>query len=186
MKKISPWLGLLGIVVLLALYTGLTYNRLVSQSEGIEGQWAQVETQYQRRVDLIPNLVSSVQGTMKQEQAIFTALAEARTRYAGAGTPRDRAAAAAQVEGSLARLLVVMENYPQLQSAQNVQTLMAQLEGTENRIAVERGRYNESVRDYNSAVRRIPSSVVASVFGFEEWTYFEAAQGAQEAPRVEL
>jgi LemA protein len=186
MKKLSSGVILLGVVVLLMLFTGYTYNRLVSQSEGIEGQWAQVETQYQRRFDLIPNLVSSVQGTMRQEQAVFSMIADARTKYAGAATPRTRAAAAVEVESSLARLLVVMENYPQLKSAENVQTLMAQLEGTENRVAVERGRYNEAVRSYNARVRQFPSNVIASAFGFDEWAYFEAVSGAQEVPKVDL
>lgn len=168
------------------MYIGTTYNSFVSGNEGVDGQWAQVESQYQRRVDLIPNLVASVQGAMKQETAVFTAIAEARTRYAGATTPDAKAAAATQVEGSLARLLVVMENYPQLKSIDTVQSLMAELAGTENRIAVERMRYNEMVRDYNVRVKSVPSSLVASLFGFSVRTMFEADAGAEKAPQVNL
>lgn len=176
----------IAIVVVILGYVGLSYNRLVSSSEGVDTQWAQVESQYQRRFDLIPNLVASVQGAMKQEQTIFTALAEARTRYAGAGTPSDKAAAASEVESAFARLLVVMENYPQLQSSQTVQTLMSQLEGTENRVSVERMRYNDVVRSYNILTKRVPSSIVASLFGFEAKAYFQAAEEAATAPTVEF
>jgi len=125
---------IIAVVVIVLGYVGLTYNRLVTSSEGVDNQWAQVESQYQRRFDLIPNLVASVQGAMKQEQAVFLAIAEARTRYSGATNPSDKAAAASEVESAFARLLVVMENYPQLKSADTVQTLMAQIEGTENRV----------------------------------------------------
>ena len=123
---------------------------------------------------------------MKQEQAVFGAIADARTRHAGAVTINDKAAAATQVESALGRLLAVVENYPQLKSAENVQTLMAQLEGTENRVSVERKRFNDMVRDYNLVTKRFPSSFIASIFGFGDRTYFEAAEGAENAPRVEL
>lgn len=175
---------IIALVVIVALYTGATYNRLVTLGETVDTQWSQVETQYQRRLDLIPNLVESAKGVMKQEQAVFGAIADARTRYAGAATPDTKAAAAGQVETALARLLVVMENYPQLKSSENVQTLMTQLEGTENRVSVERKRYNDEVRVYNVATKRFPSSIVATVFGFDAKTYFEAAEGAENAPKV--
>ena len=184
MKKIL--IGIIVVVVLVALYGWTIYNRLVTASENTDNQWAQVETQYQRRLDLIPNLVESVKGIMKQEQAVFNAIAEARTRYAGAGTANEKAAAATQVESSLGRLLVVMENYPQLKSAENVQTLMVQLEGTENRVSVERKRFNDMVRDFNLVIKRFPSSVIAGLFGFTERSYFEAAPEAQAAPQVQL
>ena len=177
---------IIAIVVLVLLYGWSTYNRLVTGRENADNQWAQVETQYQRRFDLIPNLVESVKGIMKQEQEVFKAIADARTRYSGASSVDAKAAAATQVEGALGRLLVVMENYPQLKSAENVQTLMAQLEGTENRVSVERKRFNDMVRDFNLATKRFPSSLVASMFGFAERSYFEAAPGTEAAPKVQL
>lgn len=179
-------IGILALVLLVVLYGWGTYNRLVTGRENVDNQWAQVETQYQRRFDLIPNLVESVKGIMKQEQAVFNAIAEARTRYAGASTVDGKAVAATQVESALARLLVVMENYPQLKSAETVQTLMAQLEGTENRVSVERKRFNDMVRDFNLMIKKFPSSVIARLFGFTERSYFEAATEAQNAPKVEL
>jgi LemA protein len=184
MKK--TWIIILAIVVLIALYMLTAYNGLVAKNEAVTAQWQQVETQYQRRFDLIPNLVASVKGAMTQEQEVFTAIADARTRYSGATTPSDKAAAATEVESALARLLVVVENYPQLRSLETVQNLMTQLEGTENRISVERVRYNEHVRDFNTTIKRFPKSVVASMFGFDEVNYFEAAEGAEVAPTVDL
>ncbi|MFA5841816.1 MAG: LemA family protein [Candidatus Paceibacterota bacterium] len=177
---------IIAVVVVVALWGVGSYNSFVSLSQGIDGQWAQVETQYQRRFDLIPNLVSSVQGAMKQEQKIFGDLALARTRYSGAGSVNDKASAATQVEGALSRLLVVMENYPQLKSSETVQTLMSQLEGSENRVSVERGRFNDSVRVYNTKVKTVPSSLIANMFGFDARSYFEAAAGAENAPKVNL
>lgn len=184
MKK--TWLIILGVVLLVLVYGFGTYNGLVRGSEGVDNQWAQVETQYQRRFDLIPNLVESVKGVMKQEQAIFTALAEARTKYSGAQTIDEKATAAGEVESTLGRLLVIVENYPELKSAENVQTLMAQIEGTENRISVERKRFNDMVRDYNLKVKTVPSSIIASITGFEEHAYFESAPGSETAPQVEF
>jgi LemA protein len=184
MKK-STWI-IIAVVAVVALYGFSTYNKLVSMNGKINTQWSQVETQYQRRFDLIPNLVNAVEGTMRQEEDIFLGIAEARSKYAGAGTPEERAAAANQVEGALGRLLVVMENYPQLGSSQNVANLMNQLEGAENRIATERGRYNESVGAYNIAVKRFPTNMFAGVFGFDSRTFFESAEGAENAPKVNI
>src|SRR3989338_7842727 len=158
--------SVLGIVVVLVLYSWSLYNGLVKANENITGQWAQVETQYQRRFDLIPNLVNSVKGILAQEQKIFGDIAEARTRYASAKTPNDKALAASQVESAFARLLVVMENYPQLKSSENVRDLMTQLEGTENRISVERTRFNDMVRDYNVSIKRFPKNILAAITGF--------------------
>lgn len=187
MSKWLTWPVIIGVlVVLVAVYAGGKYNGLVTQNEAIDTQWAQVESQYQRRFDLIPNLVASVQGAMKQEQSVFTAIADARTRYAGAATTEAKAAAATEVESALGRLLVVMENYPQLASIGTVQSLMAELAGTENRVSVERMRYNELVRDYNVSVKTFPGALVARVFGFDARTMFEAAEGAEVAPKVEL
>jgi len=177
---------LLVIIAVILLYGWLTYNRFVSANEAVDNQWAQVETQYQRRFDLIPNLVESVKGVMKQEQKIFGDLAEARTRYANAKNVDDRVSAINQVETSLSRLLAVMENYPQLKSSENVQTLMVQLEGTENRISVARQRYNDAVRALNVMTKRFPSNIIATMFGFNERTYFEAVKGAEVVPQVKL
>lgn len=185
MKNKTLWI-IIGVVVLLGLWVGSAYNGLVKANEGVNAQWAQVESQYQRRLDLIPNLVNSVKGIMKQEQTVFDAIAEARTRYAGATTVDGKAAAATGVESALARLLVVMENYPQLRSVETVQSLMAELSGTENRIAVERMRFNEMVRDYNVRVKSFPGSIFASLFGFAPHTLFEAAEGADKVPAVNL
>jgi LemA protein len=184
MKKTLLIVGV--IVVLVGGFVWMTYNKLVRANETIDNQWAQVETQYQRRFDLIPNLVESVKGMMAQEQKIFGDLAEARTRYAGAGNVNDKAAAATQVEGALGRLLVVMENYPQLKSSENVTTLMTQLEGTENRISVERKRFNDAVKEFNVAIKTFPSNMIAGWLGYGERNYFEAAAGSDTAPAVNL
>ncbi|HLF04922.1 MAG TPA: LemA family protein [Dehalococcoidia bacterium] len=182
--------GALLLALVLGLFFGLyirsTYNGLVEQSQAIDAQWAQVETQYQRRFDLIPNLVEATKGIFEQEKEVFGRLAEARTRYAGAVLPNQRAEAATQLEGALARLLVVVENYPTLRSQLNVTQLMDELAGTENRIAVERQRYNERVQAYNNTVRRFPSNMVASWFGYEARAYFESATGAETAPKVQF
>lgn len=180
------WLVILGVAVLAAAWAFMSYNGLVSSNEAVTNQWAQVETQYQRRFDLIPNLVNSVKGIMNQEQEVFSAIADARTRYSGAQTADEKAAAATQVESALGRLLVITENYPELKSSQNVQDLMTQLEGTENRISVERKRYNDLVQVYNLQVKRIPGSFFAGMFGFKEHAYFEAAEGAATVPSVDL
>lgn len=187
MSKSLLWLLGLGVVALFLIIYGTTkYNSFVTQGVAINTQWAQVESQYQRRFDLIPNLVNSVKGIMKQEQTVFTAIADARTHYAGATTPDQKAAAAGEVESSLARLLVVMENYPQLKSADTVQSLMAELSGTENRVAVERMRYNDMVGQYNTTVQTFPGSIFASMFGFKTHTLFVAQEGTQTAPTVNI
>ncbi len=174
------------VLILITVFVWGSYNKLIVGKESVSNAWSQVETQYQRRFDLIPNLVESVRGAMKQEETIFTALAEARTRYAGASTQNEKALAAGQVESAFARLLVVMENYPTLKSSEQVATLMSQIEGTENRVSVERGRYNENVRVYNLLTKKFPSSLVAGLFGFEASSYFEADSGASSAPKVQF
>lgn len=182
MNKLT-WI-VLGAVAVLVLYSWSLYNGLVKADENITGQWAQVQTQYQRRFDLIPNLVNSVKGIMNQEKEVFSDLAEARTRYAGATTVDAKVQAANDVETSLGRLLVVVENYPQLRSSETVLTLMAQLEGTENRISVERNRFNDLVRIYNTKVKRFPANMFARLFGFNEKPYFESQPGADKVPGV--
>lgn len=177
---------LAGIVLVLALLVGGQYNSFVTQSNGVDGQWKQVEVQYQRRFDLIPNLLESAKGVQKQEQAVFGAIAEARTRYAGASSSDAKAQAAGQLESALGRLLVVMENYPELKSDQTVSKLMDELAGTENRISVERRRYNELVQSYNVKATTIPGNIVASIFGFKVKTYFEATAGSENAPKIQF
>jgi LemA protein len=177
---------MLAIIVIIVLAGVSMYNRLVTASQAIDGQWAQVETQYQRRFDLIPNLVESVKGIFEQEQEVFGKLADARSRYAGAATVDQKAQAAGEVESALARLLVIVENYPQLRSAENVTALMDELAGTENRVAVERGRFNEKVRDYNTMILRFPANFFARIFGFNQRAYFESAAGADQAPTVDF
>ena len=184
MKKIF-WI-ILAVVIVVGVWFLSVYNSLISANEKVAGQWAQVESQYQRRVDLIPNLVGSVKGVMKQEQAIFNSLAEARTKYAGAVSTNDKIKASGELEQGLGRLIAVMENYPQLKSAENVQTLMVQLEGTENRISVERKNYNDLVKDFNVSIKRIPTNWVAGMLGYNEKEYFQADKGSEVAPKVEL
>lgn len=184
MKKTLIVIAALLIIVI--LYSWTSYNGLVNMKETAVSQWRQVETQYQRRLDLVPNLVESVKGVMKQEQTIFTALADARTRYSGAQTLNDKAVAAGQVETALGRLLAVVENYPTLKSSDTVQNLMVQLEGTENRVSVERQRFNDNVKTYEVAIKSFPKNILASIFGFEDMNYFEAQTGAENAPKVSL
>ncbi len=182
MKK-TLWI-VLALIVVVGGYAWMSYNSFVSLNTAVDVQWAQVESQFQRRFDLIPNLVASVQGIMKQEKDVFGAISEARTRYAGAQSVNEKAAAASQVEGALGRLLVIMENYPQLTSGATVRDLMTQLEGTENRIAVERQRYNDAVGVLNVKVQRFPSNIAANIFGFDVRELFKAAAGAENAPKV--
>ncbi len=185
----KTWKWVIGIVVAVVVIGGWLvgyYNRFVTSNESVDGQWAQVETAYQRRFDLIPNLVEATKGIFEQEREVFGRLADARAAYANPGTPEQRVAAANQVEGALTRLLAVFENYPQLRSSEAVRDLMAQLEGTENRISVERRRYNEIVQSYNVIVKRFPGKFLASLYGFSERTFFAAAPGADTAPKVDL
>ncbi|MFH1427266.1 MAG: LemA family protein [Patescibacteria group bacterium] len=174
------------IIIIVGGYVWSTYNKLITANESVDNQWAQVESQYQRRFDLIPNLVESVKGIMQQEQQVFGDIAEARTRYAGAASVSEKAEAATGVESALGRLLVILENYPELKSAENVQTLMAQLEGTENRISVERKRYNDEVKNFNVLIKRIPTNIIAKMLGYADKTYFESAEGSENAPQVEF
>ncbi len=173
-----------GIILILLVWGISKYNFFIKQGEQITAQWAQVENQYQRRFDLIPNIVNTVKGVAKQEKEVFGAIAEARTRYAGATTPDEKAAAASQVESALGRLLVITENYPTLQSSQAYRDLIVSLEGTENRISVERQKYNDLVRSYNSSVKTFPSSVLAKMFGVTAHEYFEVPESNQIAPTV--
>ncbi len=164
----------------------ITYNGLVSAEEGVDAQWYQVENQYQRRADLIPNLVETVKGFAAQEEKILIEVTKYRAQWNAAATQEEKIAAAKGMDSTLSKssIQVIVENYPQLKSNENFLALQAQLEGTENRIAVERMRYNEKVRDYNTQLKRMPSSIVANMYGFRSKVYFEAEKGADEAPVV--
>lgn len=184
MKKTLIVVGL--ILALIGFSLMGTYNSLVTQSQNVDNQWSQVETQYQRRFDLIPNLVEATKGIFNQEQEVFGKLAEARQGYAGAQTPSEKAQAAGELESALSRLLVIVENYPELRSTETVASLMDELAGTENRVSVERKRYNDEVKTFNTQVKRFPTNLIASMFGFNEKAYFEAVEQAQEAPKVDF
>lgn len=164
----------------------VTYNGLVAAEEGVDAQWYQVENQYQRRADLIPNLVDTVKGIAAHEEKVFTELAKYRSQWNSARTQEEKIEAAKGLDTARLMLLAIVENYPQLKSNDNFLAMQAQLEGTENRIAVERMRYNEKVRDYNTRIKRIPSSFVANMLGFRSKSYFEAERGAEEAPEVKF
>jgi LemA protein len=162
------------------------YNSFVQKSQAVDGQWAQVETQYQRRVDLIPNLVSTAKGFLNQEQEVFSNVTASRAAYVGAKTTDEKVAAANQVESGLSRLLAVVEAYPQLKSNETMLSLMAELSGTENRVSVERKRFNDEVRVYNTSVKTFPGNMFAGMFGFTEKKFFEAVEGAEVVPTVEF
>jgi len=173
------------LVVSLALFlSGCSYNRFVAQEEAIKAQWAQVENQLQRRNDLIPNLVETVKGYASHEREVFEAVADSRAKLAGAKTPEETINAANQQTAALARLLAVVENYPQLKANESFNRLMDELSGTENRIAVERMRYNQRVQEYNTLRRQFPSNVTAKLFGFKEYPFFQAPPEAKQVPRV--
>lgn len=179
-------IGVVILAVLIGLWFMSSYNSMVKGNLTVDTQWAQVEAQYQRRFDLIPNLVASVQGIMTQEKDVFTAIANARQGYAGAKTIDEKAEAAGRMESALGRLLVITENYPQLNSSETVKNLMIQLEGTENRVSVERTRFNDVVSTFNGSIITFPSNLVASIFGFEKRAFFKADEAAAKAPTVKL
>jgi len=185
-KWIAPVAVVSGILLLFILILTSSYNGLVDRELKVDQSVADLDVQLQRRFDLIPNLVKSVEGALEQEREIIGKVTEARTKYVGAGSGDDRVAAAGELEGALSRLLVVVESYPQVASLQNVRDLQVQLEGTENRVAQARRTYNESVTDFNRAIRRFPRSIVAGIFGFEKRTLFEAVAGADVVPTVDL
>lgn len=199
MKSRGLLIGLLvagGLLVLLFLWGTGVYNSLVGLDEGVRGAWSQVESQYQRRADLIPNLVSTVKGFAEQEKAVLLGVTEARARVGQMTVtpevlenPEAFAKFQAAQDGlssALSRLLVVSENYPQLRSNENFLDLQKQLEGTENRIAVERRNFNQVVQNYNTTIRRFPGAIVASFAGFREKQYFQAQPGSDTAPKVEF
>ena len=185
-SKLWLW-GLLALLVVIGIWAVAANNRLVGLQENVRQAWAQVETVLQRRFDLIPNLVNTVKGYAEHEQEVLEEVTRLRSQWGQAKTVDEKAQAASALEGTLSRLLLVAENYPQLKADQNFRDLQVELSGTENRVAVERGRYNETVRTYNTAVRQFPTSVVASLRGFTtDSAYFEASKDAQSAPKVDF
>ena len=177
------------ILMIVAFLCGSAYfsrrNQMAIKREAVNAAWAQVDVVLQRRADLIPNLVQTVKGYAVQEQTVFGDIAAARAALVGAKTPQDKIAANGQLDSALSRLLVIVENYPQLKSDQNFMRLQDELAGTENRIAVERRRYNETVQDYNTYIALFPNSLVASIGGFtRNDAYFKTEEGARQAPKV--
>ena len=175
--------ALLASVVLLS---GGGNNQIQTLDEQTSQMHANIEAELQRRNDLIPNLVETTKGIAQQEQDVFGRIADSRARLAGAQTPEQQMQAANEQSAALARLLVVVENYPQLRSNESFQRLMDSLEGTENRLAVERMRYNERIQEYNTARRRFPANITAGIFGFEEYPLFNAPPEAERVPRVDF
>lgn len=188
MRKISPILIVIAIVILSAVMVFGTYiryhNSFISMEERINGAWAEVENNLQRRTDLIPNLVATVKGYAQHEEEVFTEIADARSRLIGAGGVNEKAAAASEFESALGRLLVVVENYPELKADQRFAELQDELAGTENRLAVARMRYNESVQGFNARIKRFPGKIIAGMMGLAQRNYFEAATGAEKVPEV--
>ena len=193
MKKIA--LGTVGLLALVVLFSGCGYNTLVKLDEDVKTKWSQVETQYQRRSDLIPNLVSTVKGAAKFEQSTLTAVVEARSKASQIKVNTDDLspekiaefqAAQGQVGQALSRLMVLTENYPELKATQQFSDLSVQLEGTENRIAVARKDFNDAVQEYNTKVRSFPNNLTAGMFGFKQRAGFKADAGAENAPKVQF
>ncbi|MFH1054295.1 MAG: LemA family protein [Candidatus Woesearchaeota archaeon] len=184
-KNLWITLGVIAAVILIIMFSFIgIYNGLVRLDEDVNNKWAQVETVYQRRADLIPNLVETVKGAANFEKDTFLEVTEARTKWLNAGTLNSKVQAANELEGSLARLLVTFENYPQLKATQNYLALQDELANTENKISVERKRYNDAVTAFNKKTRTFPSNIFASMFGFEKRIYFEAEEGAETVPEV--
>ena len=182
-------LVILIVLVIVALILGSSFigrrNQMVVKREAVNAAWAQVDVVLQRRADLIPNLVETVKGFATQEQVVFGDIAKARSALLGAHSPAEKIAANGQLDGALGRLLVVVENYPQLKSNENFLRLQDELAGTENRIAVERRRYNEAIQDYNTFIALFPNSLVASLGGFtRNDAYFKTDEGARQVPKV--
>jgi LemA protein len=193
MKKVL--IGIVAIVAIVALFSGCGYNSLVKLDEDVKTKWGAVEAQYQRRADLIPNLVSTVKGAAKFEESTLTAVIEARSKASQITVDPDKLTeenmqkyqqAQGQITQALGRLMVLTENYPQLKATDQFRDLSAQLEGTENRITVARTDYNNSVQTYNTKVRSFPNNLTAGMFGFSQKAAFKADAGAQNAPKVEF
>ncbi len=193
--KLSPWIIITVILVILLVGSCSGYNKLVSREEGVTSQWSQVENVYQRRADLIPNLVNTVKGYANFEQQTLVQVQEARSKATAVTinaenlTPENIQKfqqAQAGITSALSRLMAVAENYPNLKANENFMDLQKQLEGSENRITVERKKFNEAVQAYNVSLRRFPVNILAGIFGFDKKGYFEAVEGAEKAPEVKF
>jgi len=176
----------LGFIALIAMWSVGNYNSLISGRNSVEKSWSMVETQYQRRLDLIDNLVSTVKGAQIQEQKVFGDIANARSKYAGSSNSSEQAESAGQVESALARLLVITENYPELKSNQNVQALQTELGKTEDGISKARDNYNNTATNYNTNVERFPKNIFAKMFNFQKQKLFKSESGAEKAPKVKF
>lgn len=185
-RSTITWIVVAALVLIVVMSAVGSYNRLVSSETAVDNKEAQIDTQLQRREDVIPNLVSTVKGYAAHEKEVFQAIADARSKLAGAGSTAEKADANAELEGALSRLLVVVENYPNLKADTQFTRLMDELSGTENRIAVARQDYNNSVTDYNTKIKKFPAAIYASVFGFEKKDFFKAAPGAETVPEVQF
>lgn len=185
-KSFGPIAVIVIILVVIALLFIPKYNSLVTAEENVDSKWAQVENQLQRRFDLIPNLVESVKGYANHEQEVITSITEARAQMGSANSPQEQAVANDALTGALSRLLVVVENYPNLKADANFRQLMDELAGTENRLAVAREDYNNEVQQFNKHVKRFPGNLVGGMFGFEQKEYFKAAAGADKAPSIDF
>jgi LemA protein len=186
MSKALVVVIIIGLIALLTFgqYVGVR-NTLVTKNESVKAAWSQVDIVLQRRADLIPNLVETVKGYAQQEQTVYGDIAKARSQLLSAGTPSDKIAANQQLDGALGRLLVIVENYPQLKSNENFMRLQDELAGTENRIAVERKRYNDALQDYNTYIQKFPNNIFAGWAGFKpNEAYFAASEGSREVPKV--
>jgi LemA protein len=187
MKK--SLLAVLALVVLAGFWVASSYNSLVSLDVAVDESWSQVQVQYQRRFDVIPNLVETVKGVANFERSTYEAVTAARSAWAQSlqtGTRQEQIAATNQVDSALSRLLVTVENYPQLKAQENFLTLQAQIEGTENRIATVRRDFNAVVKQYNEKIRRVPTNMIAGIFGFEQEAFFESLEGADTAPQIDF
>ncbi|MEI7942064.1 MAG: LemA family protein [Candidatus Riflemargulisbacteria bacterium] len=184
-KNLLIALGVIVLVVFLSInwYIGI-YNKLITMDVNVTEKWAQVENQMQRRYDLIPNLINTVKGYAKHEKEVFENIAASRAKLAGAGSVKDKMSAAQGMEGALSRLLMVVENYPDLKANANFTRLMDELAGAENRLTVERQRYNQAVKEYNLTIRKFPSSIIANQLGYEKKDMFQMATEAKTAPKV--
>lgn len=190
MASSRRWIAPVAIIIILVAIGAFWFigqqNSIIRLEENIDGAWSEVENQLQRRSDLIPNLVATVRGFAEQEEQIFTEIADARARLAGAGSVGETAESYEELQGALSRLLVVVENYPQLQSNENFIRLQDELAGTENRIAVARQRYNSTVQEFNTRIRLFPTRIVANRLGLNQREYFEISEAAREVPRVDF
>ena len=187
MKKVlAPILTICIILVILGVMIIPSYNKFVTLEENVNKSYAQIDNQLQRRMDLIPNLVSTVKGFAEHEKEVIGDISDARSRLAGAQGPEEQAVANEELSGALSRLLVVVENYPDLKANENFRQLMDELAGTENRIGVARQDYNEEVATYNRQVKRFPGKLVASIFSYDEKEYFKADEAAEKAPEVDF